>query len=196
MPCRTKLPKISTMQRRGLTSSRISANGFGTKRDLNFPFEASRTPGSSGDGLIQGCKSGFRSRVFRVTVQHGAVLPVFLRRVVTAAIIWENAPAFLGTAYRIMQRKPMMRLYYGLWGLLLAWSIGSLLFYTGPPALGRAAIGDEILHFGLPLLLAFFVSILGFGFQRPTKKIAKVAPFLTTISVAILEVALYLTVLW
>ena len=89
-----------------------------------------------------------------------------------------------------------MRLYYGIWCLLVVWSVGSLLFYSGPPNLGRAAIADETFHFGLPLLAAFFLSVVGFGLPKPTNKLARIAPLLVTISLAILEVALYLTVLW
>ena len=89
-----------------------------------------------------------------------------------------------------------MRLYYGIWCMLLLWSVGSLLFYSGPSNLGRAAIADETFHFGLPLLAALFVSIVGFGLPKPKNKLARAAPFFATISLTLLEVTLYLTVLW
>jgi hypothetical protein len=92
----------------------------------------------------------------------------------------------------LLEWNPLMRFYYGTLALLFLWSLGSLLFYRAPTSLGRAAIGDETIHFGLPLLLAFFVSILGFGLSHPATLAAKAAPFGATIVLAIVEAFIYL----
>lgn len=84
-----------------------------------------------------------------------------------------------------------MRFYYGVWGLLVFCSIVSVLFYRAPEGHGPDMVGAEVFHFGVPLLLACLVSLIGFGLPHPTDNAPKVAPFAATIVLAILEVFFY-----
>lgn len=84
-----------------------------------------------------------------------------------------------------------MRLYYGVWGALLVWSVCSLLFYRAPAGHGPDMVGAEISRFGLPLCLAFLVSLVGFALPHPVDNAARVMPFAATIILAILEAFTY-----
>ena len=84
-----------------------------------------------------------------------------------------------------------MRLYYRIWCTLLVWSVCSLLFYRAPAGHGPDMLGAEIVRFGLPLCLAFLMSLVGFALPHPAANAARVTPFAATIILVILEAFIY-----
>ena len=76
---------------------------------------------------------------------------------------------------------------------MLVWNVCSLLFCRAPAGHGPDMVVAVILHFGLPLCLAFLVSLVGLALSHPVDKAARVMPFAATIILAILEVFTYAT---